>query len=336
MRPRLETPRYRLRQRGNGNFYIVWTQDGRERHLSTRTADRSAAQRELNRFLAAIDDPEPPSTPNVARILDGYCTDRKADGVADPKTLKARAENLKPVFGDIRPSEISQGTVRRYANRRKLAGRSRSTIVAELATLRASLHWAVRAKWIERAPEFSMPVQPSPPRDRWLTKAEAKRLIAAAEQTPHVALFTEIALATGARAGAIQELTWDRVDLKAGVIDFGEGRGKKRRGRVAINARLLRRLKAAKKVATTEWVLEYRGERAGDVKKAFGRAAVRAKLPGVGRHTLRHTAATWMVMDGVSLEEVARMLNATKEMIERVYGHHAPDYLRRAAAATRF
>lgn len=42
------------------------------------------------------------------------------------------------------------------------------------------------------------------------------------------------------------------------------------------------------------------------------------------------SAAAWLVMDGVPLREVARLLGNSEAMVEKVYGKHAPDYLRRA------
>jgi hypothetical protein len=35
-------------------------------------------------------------------------------------------------------------------------------------------------------------------------------------------------------------------------------------------------------------------------------------------------------MDGVPLAEVARLLGDSEKTVERVYGKHAPDFLRRA------
>ena len=57
-----------------------------------------------------------------------------------------------------------------------------------------------------------------------------------------------------------------------------------------------------------------------------------AKLPGkVTPHTLRHTAATWVMQAGVDKCEAAGFLGMTVEMLDRVYGHQHPDYLRKAA-----
>ena len=49
-------------------------------------------------------------------------------------------------------------------------------------------------------------------RDRWLTREEADRLIAAC--APHLAAIVRFALATGCRAREITGLEWNRVDLK--------------------------------------------------------------------------------------------------------------------------
>jgi integrase len=52
----------------------------------------------------------------------------------------------------------------------------------------------------------------------------------------------------------------------------------------------------------------------------------------VSAYTLRHTAATWLVSKpNISIWQA--FLGTSADMIERHYGHHAPDYLREAAAA---
>ncbi len=41
-------------------------------------------------------------------------------------------------------------------------------------------------------------------------------------------------------------------------------------------------------------------------------------------------------MGGVPFEMVAKYLGNSVDMVERVYGHHSPDWLRRAAALSGF
>ncbi|MFZ1093476.1 MAG: tyrosine-type recombinase/integrase, partial [Xanthobacteraceae bacterium] len=73
------------------------------------------------------------------------------------------------------------------------------------------------------------------------------------------------------------------------------------------------------------------------VKTAFSRAVQLAGLSSEGGkivpHTLRHTAATWLMQRGVSIWQAAGYLGMSPEILDRVYGHHSPDYLKDAATA---
>ena len=70
----------------------------------------------------------------------------------------------------------------------------------------------------------------------------------------------------------------------------------------------------------------------------FARCARRSQPPSSGGdrghvtpHVLRHTAATWAMQNGGDLWQIAGFLGMTVEMLERVYGHHHPDFQRGAA-----
>jgi integrase len=80
--------------------------------------------------------------------------------------------------------------------------------------------------------------------------------------------------------------------------------------------------------------VKWQGAGVRSVKTAFKTAVALAKLPGkVTPHTLRHTAATWLMQAGVDKWEAAGFLGMSVEMLDRVYGHHHPDHLRTAARA---
>ena len=84
----------------------------------------------------------------------------------------------------------------------------------------------------------------------------------------------------------------------------------------------------------TGYVIQYNSRPVKDVKKAFARACIDAGLNNVTPHTLRHTAASWMVQKGVTFAKVARYLgHSDSSTTERIYAHHAPDYLEDARAA---
>jgi integrase len=60
-------------------------------------------------------------------------------------------------------------------------------------------------------------------------------------------------------------------------------------------------------------------------------------MPDVTPHTLRHTAATWLMQRRADLWEAAGFLGMSVEQLERTYGHHHSDHLksaRRPAAAS--
>lgn len=202
--------------------------------------------------------------------------------------------------------------------------------------LRTALKFALGEEWIERDKRevIKLPQKPSA-KERWLTPVECARLLKTSEQTPHLHLFVMVALHTGARKGAIAELTWQQVDFGLRVIDFNpyeRAQTKKGRAVVPITKTLFSALLQAAEVRRTDFVIEWNGGPAGNIRKAFARACQRAGLVGVTPHVLRHTAATQMVMSGVPITEISRFLGHTSTAVtEGVYAHHTPDWLRSAA-----
>ena len=83
--------------------------------------------------------------------------------------------------------------------------------------------------------------------------------------------------------------------------------------------------------------VEFNGKPIASVKTAFARAVKLADLASEGSkiipHTLRHTAATWLMQRGVPIWQAAGYLGMSAEMLDRVYGHHSPEHLKGAADA---
>lgn len=192
-----------------------------------------------------------------------------------------------------------------------------------------ALRWAQDKRMIEHAPKIERPPKPAP-KDRWLTKDEARRLIEAAD-APHIALAIRLMLATAGRVGAILDLTWDRVDFERGEIDLrADADGpRKGRARVPMNAGVRKALEEARRMALSGHVIEWNGQRIASIKTGFGAAVVKAQLRDVTPHVLRHSAAVWMASEGVPMSRIAQYLGHSSEAVTfKVYARYAPDHLR--------
>ena len=64
--------------------------------------------------------------------------------------------------------------------------------------------------------------------------------------------------------------------------------------------------------------------------RALNLAQIAKKAPP---HTLRHTAATWLMRQGVDRWEAGDLLGMSTDVLERTYGKHHPDFMAEAASA---
>lgn len=314
-----------------GKWNIVWHDNGTKRHstgIEGSQENYGAAETQRQGFLANLRQSRPAGTVTVDRCLSGYFE-------AKPQVYPR--PSLLSFFAHMLPEHIDENLCKDYAEKRAEKGIRPATIYDELGILRTSLTWAERQKWIGKAPWIWRPAAPAP-RDRWLSTEEASRLIEAAK-LPHVRLFILMALHTTARAGAILDLTWDRVMFDLNRISFerpGKATGKKRRATVRMSPEIRQALQAAKSDALNPIdgpVIEYAGRAVKSVKHGFRDAVARAGLKDVTPHVLRHTAATWMRRRKVSSEEIAGMLGNSVRMVERVYAKHDPDYQKAGSKA---
>lgn len=286
--------------------------------------NRPAAERAAVSLAADLAKPQPGGT--IEEIWRAYLADTKA---LHRQRMVDAWKALQWQFAPLRPEQVTRSICRAYVKQRREDGRADGTIEKELAVLRAALRWAD-----PKTPAiFEMPPASSP-RDRWLTRAEFDRLIDAAEQTYHLKVFLHLAIATAGRKEALLRLTWMQVRFDEGHIWLGWKPGGKPRATVPMTDTLRLVLREAKKMALTDYVIEFGQKPVVGVRTSLRKAAARAKVAGVTPHVLRHTAATWMAMAGVPIEEIARYLGHSDPKVTwKIYAKHTPDYLRDAASA---
>ena len=318
-------------QRFRGGWAIVAHENGQR--LSRKQLDADNAGAAAVEFAEIVAAASKPVDPTIGEIWAAYRADRAGRRISENMEWSGRA--ILPVFGAMKPMAVTAADCRAYAKARKKAGRQAGTICTELAHLRVCLAWAVKSRMIREAPHIERPQLP-PPKERHLSRDEADRVIAAAV-APHVRLFIIMAISTAARATALLELKWDRIDFERGLIVLGDpDRTVRQKGRATVPMTNTARaaLSAAKEGARTEYVIEHGGAPIKSAKKGVAEAARRAGVKDCTPHVFRHTAAVWMAEDGVPMGQIAALLgHADASITERVYARFAPEHLRTASAS---
>lgn len=313
-----------------GQFALTFDERGKRRRYSLGTGDAREAQRLAPALYAELTRP---SGVTVADLWKGYELDKQGRAVLN--TMRHTWKALAPHFATRDGDRITIDECRAYTAARLKAGKSPGSIHTELGHLRTVLVWAQKRRLISHAPHIERPPKPDP-KDRHLSRAEARRLLDAAA-LPHVRLAMHLMLATAARVSAVLDLTWDRVDMNRRVIHLRDPSDKTRRkGRatVPINDTLLAVLQEAKKGALSDYVVEWGGERVLSIKRSIATAAEKAGVAGVSPHVFRHTAAVWMAEAGIDMAEIAQYLgHSTPSITYRVYARYSPTHLRKAANA---
>lgn len=276
----------------------------------------------------------------VRQALHDYTREHKV-AAADRRYYAIQA--LDEHLGDRALSAIDIPACREYMARRHPV--KHSTVRRELGVLQAAANHAHRWRRITAAEMPSIELPPSAePKTLWLFDDELKRLRDVA--TGRAKLFIDLAYYTASRKGALERLTWDRVDLAKRRITLAEpgARSTKKRKPVvpmdkALHEALASHLYGDEFAGREPWVLD----KTTDIRPSFDAAAKRANLKMLpardgrpaGRltpHVLRHTRATHLLQKGVAPYAVAALLGDTVATVLRVYGHHCPNYLAEAIA----
>jgi integrase len=339
----------------------VWCiRDGRHKRSTgvrgsdARSADDPRLQAALRAWLAERHDPRPgprhPAQIPVADVLSLYARE-VASQRARPKETARRLGVLLAWWGDKTLADITGAACRAYAADRPLQAARR-----ELEDLRAAIGHHRREGLCAEIVAVALPDKATP-RERWLTRSEAAKLIWTAwryrerqkgvetdrRSRRHVARFILIALYTGSRAGVICAAA-TRPGEGRGFVDYERGvfyrrapgarQTKKRAPPIRIPDRLLAHMRRWRRLGLSrDAVIEWNGAPIGSVKKALARTVAAAELEGVSAHTFRHTAATWGMQNGGDPWQLAGMLAMSLELLLARYGHHHPDHQADAAAA---
>jgi len=195
------------------------------------------------------------------------------------------------------------------------------------------LNVAVRDKKLEKSPfaEVKMPkVLQGDTRE--LSMEEECRLLKAVG--PLYGPWVRLAILTGLRQGEQFKLKWTDVDLERGIITLPQTKAGKCQY-VLLNEEAKDILKTFTSWKDSKWVFPSKTKGTHlDPKNFYHRVYVpalrRANLKNVDWHTLRHTFASRLAMDGQSDSTIAALLRHSGTALVQRYAHLSPTHLRAA------
>jgi integrase len=236
----------------------------------------------------------------------------RLDGILE--TLKAALPTLA--------KEITRRTVADYILERSETV-SAGTVAKEFATLRHALQLAV--EWelltVNPAQGAKLPKQ-SEGRTRYLSPTEFKAALEAAPDWMRGPMA--LAAFTGMRRGEILGLCWKDVDLENQRVYLTATKNGTLRV-LALNGLAVQVLKSLPEGNPGELVFP-------EVNAAHLSVYTRRVFASVGIedasfHSLRHTAASWLVMEGVDLYAVGRILGHKTPRMTQRYAHLSPGFM---------
>jgi integrase len=249
------------------------------------------------------------------------------------KTLQADRDNLKkldPFLGHLLLRQVSMDSLWPFIQQRRDEGVTDATINRALEVVRRIFHLA-RDEWcwLQRFPKIRMLKEPKR-RIRFLRHQEVDHLL---EELPdHMRPVVKFAVNTGCRMSEILNLEWSRVDFSRRVAWLDHGTTKNGDGRgIPLNKDAVLALREL--VGQHQrWCFTFRGKPIKAIGSCWKRALKRAGIENFRFHDLRHTWASWHVMNGTSLQELMELGGwKSYEMVLR-YAHLAPEHLSSAAA----
>jgi integrase len=308
------------------NHYAI--RDAPDVMIRLGIGDREAANKQLDIYLAQKHKPKPSNDPLITDVITVYVREH-VPHLANSYNAALQLRALLPYWTGKRVSAITAQACRGYKD-----GRGRR----ELETLKAAVrYWHREYGPLSSVPAFVLPPKGAP-RERWLTRSEAARLLWAARHVEHLKRFLLLGLHTGSRKGVLFALRWEWMDFERGVMRRrapGEREiANKRRPPVRVGRRLLAFLRRWHRAdgGGNGHVVHIAGQRITHLMRSWASATVAAGLgPDVTPHVLRHTRATWLMQAGVPIWEASGHLGMTPAVLQSVYGHHHPDFQGRAA-----
>jgi integrase len=331
-------------RRGDSRYWYVQFQfQGQTFIRSAKTTDKRVAEqleREWRRELHARAFLGKRERITIVDAITAFC--RTKAGTPNHRNLSIQAGHLDRLFRTTRYLDaVTSEDIERLKRDREREGAGPASIRHLMNLLRASWKHAKRLGY--HVSDLDFPAIKIPKhRLRYLTSTEERRLLAELDPCRHVKGLAPYAdrhprlvqamwdaydlvillLDTGARYSEIAGLEWRQIDLEARTLHLW--RPKVQNESVLYltdRAHEVLRRRADFSASQRFVFLNRKGGKRGYASQAIRKAIHRAGLEGVTIHTLRHTHATRLVQNGLSVYEIKEVLGHADVKTTMRYAH---------------
>lgn len=260
---------------------------------------------------------------------------RKRSWRVDARILRTY---IVPVFGPLRFAGLTRGMVESWLYR--LRGRG-------LAPSSCNRIFAVFRNLCSLAQEYGLLPEGGSPcagiqeckvwtrRERYLSTAEARRLMAALVASPRQeAQALSLLLLTGARKNEILKARWEYVHLEQRLLTVPLSKSGKTR-HILLSDEAVKVIRSLRRLAGCPWLFPGK-DAARPLADLYGFWNTLRRKVGLGDvriHDLRHSFASLLVNAGHSLYEVQHLLGHSTPRTTMRYAHLGQERLRAAAEA---
>ena len=251
--------------------------------------------------------------------------------------------HLFPVFGEMSLSEINRPVISKFLLEKRQVGYMASTCNRLLARLKATLSYAFEMEipGFDKNPARGFRQFREPPhRDRFLTPDEARRLLVSINQSdsPMLKFIVPFLLMTGARKSEAMNAEWSHIDFstRQWVVPVSKS-GKPRfipLSKGAINILIEAQKFTLKNFGECKFIFPniLTGKPYTQLFYPWDIARKRAGLGDVRIHDLRHSFASALVNEGMTLYDVKELLGHANIATTQRYAHLSQQRLMEAAS----
>jgi integrase len=337
----------RITAGGYVSFILNYHVHGRERRFTigkhpawTVLAARIRAKKLRVKIDEGIDPLEEREQERTQPTMNDLCAEyleqhalvhKRPHSVRDDKQMITAI--ITPSMGTLRLSAVSRQAVEQLHASLKptpyLANRALS-LLSKMFSLACKWKWCTDnpAKGIQRFHEEK--------RERWLQPEELQRFIEAlnAYKNQNAADALRLLLLTGSRKSEVLTAEWSMFDLQQGLWTKPSSHTKEKKiEHIPLSAQALALLARMKEQSDGTGFLfpGLNGNARTTLRAAWSQICKAAGLTKVRVHDLRHSYASYLVSDGVSLHVVGKLLGHTQAQTTQRYAHVAHQSLRDAS-----